>query len=185
MAVERPYISVVVPLYNEAENLDDLHREMSAALESMGRTYELVLVDDGSTDGTRQRLLSREEADPRVRVVLLRRNFGQTAAFSAGFDRAEGEEVTLDVSTIIGTGSATFVDAGADGEFGTADDIDLGSSITGTTGLDGTFQATIISFDVGVYEITASSDVMVLTALRESAVEFFLSAAMARFFLPI
>jgi len=92
-AAARPAISVVVPLYNEAENLDDLHREMSAALESMGREFELVLVDDGSTDGTRERLLALEEADPRVRVVLLRRNFGQTAAFSAGFDRAEGEIV--------------------------------------------------------------------------------------------
>jgi len=89
----RPEISVVVPLYNEAENLDDLHREMTQALEPMGREFELVLVDDGSTDGTRERLLALEEADPRVRVVLLRRNFGQTAAFSAGFDRAEGDVV--------------------------------------------------------------------------------------------
>jgi len=92
-APTRPEISVVVPLYNEAENLDDLHREMSAALESTGREFELVLVDDGSTDGTRARLLALEESDPRVRVVLLRRNFGQTAAFSAGFDRAEGDVV--------------------------------------------------------------------------------------------
>jgi glycosyltransferase involved in cell wall biosynthesis len=94
MAAEaRPAISVVVPLYNEIENLDDLHREMSMALESTGRAFELVLVDDGSTDGTRQRLLALEDTDPRVRVVLLRRNFGQTAAFSAGFDRAEGSIV--------------------------------------------------------------------------------------------
>jgi len=92
-APTRPEISVVVPLYNEAENLDDLHREMSTALESTGREFELVLVDDGSTDGTRARLLALEESDPRVRVVLLRRNFGQTAAFSAGFDRAEGDFV--------------------------------------------------------------------------------------------
>jgi glycosyltransferase involved in cell wall biosynthesis len=92
-APTRPAISVVVPLYNEAENLDDLYREMSAALESMGRGFELVLVDDGSTDGTGQRLLDLADADPRVRAVLLRRNFGQTAAFSAGFDRAEGEIV--------------------------------------------------------------------------------------------
>ncbi len=92
-AETRPAISVVVPLYNEAENLDDLYREMSVALESTGRTFELVLVDDGSTDGTRERLLALEETDPRVRVVLLRRNFGQTAAFSAGFDRAEGDIV--------------------------------------------------------------------------------------------
>ena len=89
----RPVISVVVPLYNEVDNLDDLHREMTAALEPTGRPFELVLVDDGSTDGTRDRLVSLEEEDPRVKVVLLRRNFGQTAAFSAGFDRAEGDLV--------------------------------------------------------------------------------------------
>jgi glycosyltransferase involved in cell wall biosynthesis len=94
MAAEnRPAISVVVPLYNEVDNLDDLHREMTAALESTGRPFELVLVDDGSADGTRESLVALENDDPRVKVVLLRRNFGQTAAFSAGFDRAEGDIV--------------------------------------------------------------------------------------------
>jgi len=89
----RPYVSVVVPLYNEADNVADLHREVTAALETTGRPFELVLVDDGSTDGTRRRVLELEALDPRVRAVLLRRNFGQTAAFSAGFDRARGEIV--------------------------------------------------------------------------------------------
>jgi glycosyltransferase involved in cell wall biosynthesis len=89
----RPALSVVVPLYNEAENLDHLHREMIAALESTGQTFEIVLVDDGSTDGTCERLLALEQTEPRVKVVLLRRNFGQTAAFSAGFDRAAGDIV--------------------------------------------------------------------------------------------
>src|SRR3990172_10626095 len=85
-----PHISVVIPLYNEADNLGDLHRELTAALGGPGREYEILLVDDGSTDATREKLLALEEHDPRVRAVLLRRNFGQTAAFSAGFDRARG-----------------------------------------------------------------------------------------------
>jgi glycosyltransferase involved in cell wall biosynthesis len=86
-------ISVVVPLYNEKENLADLHRQLSAALGPLGRSFELVLVDDGSRDGTREELLDLEARDPRVKAVLLRRNFGQTAAFSAGFDHSRGDVV--------------------------------------------------------------------------------------------
>jgi len=89
----RPDVSIVVPLYNEADNVEDLHRQLTAALEPSGRSFELVLVDDGSTDGTREKVLALEARDPRVRPVLLRRNFGQTAAFSAGFDRSRGELV--------------------------------------------------------------------------------------------
>jgi glycosyltransferase involved in cell wall biosynthesis len=90
---ERPHISVVIPVFNEAENLDDLYRELTAALQPALHPYELVLVDDGSTDGTREKLLALELADARVRPVLLRRNFGQTAAFAAGFDHARGDIV--------------------------------------------------------------------------------------------
>ncbi len=90
---ERPQISIVVPLYNERDNLADLHAQLSAALAPTGRPFELVLVDDGSTDGTREALLALEARDPHVQAVLLRRNFGQTAAFSAGFDRSRGEVV--------------------------------------------------------------------------------------------
>ncbi|HUG54887.1 MAG TPA: glycosyltransferase family 2 protein [Vicinamibacteria bacterium] len=89
----RPYLSVVIPVFNEEENVADLHRELTASLEPGGRPYEILMVDDGSRDGTLQRLLEIEGRDRRVRVLRLRRNFGQTAAFSAGFDHARGEVV--------------------------------------------------------------------------------------------
>jgi glycosyltransferase involved in cell wall biosynthesis len=89
----KPLLSVVIPLYNEAENVEDLHRQLTASLDPMGQPYELILVDDGSRDGTLKRLLAIEAADPRVRVLRLRRNFGQTAAFSAGFDHARGKVI--------------------------------------------------------------------------------------------
>jgi glycosyltransferase involved in cell wall biosynthesis len=88
-----PRVSVVIPVFNEAENLTDLHRELTSSLASLGQPYEILLVDDGSTDSSLERLLAIEAADPRVRVLRLRRNFGQTAAFSAGFDHARGEIV--------------------------------------------------------------------------------------------
>jgi glycosyltransferase involved in cell wall biosynthesis len=89
----RPALSVVIPLYNEAENVADLHAQLTAALDPMAVPYELLLVDDGSTDDTPRRLLEIERRDPRVRVLRLRRNFGQTAAFSAGFDHARGDVI--------------------------------------------------------------------------------------------
>jgi glycosyltransferase involved in cell wall biosynthesis len=93
MKPTRPELSVVIPVYNEADNVAELHRQLTAALEGLKRPYEVLLVDDGSTDGTLARLVEIETADPRVRVLRLRRNFGQTAAFSAGFDHARGDVV--------------------------------------------------------------------------------------------
>ena len=92
-----PELSVVIPLYNEEPNLTELHRELTTVLGTWGRPYELVLVDDGSTDGSVRLLREIHTRDPRVRVVLLSRNFGQTAAFAAGFAHARGRLVaTLD-----------------------------------------------------------------------------------------
>ena len=92
-----PQISVVVPLYNEAANIEALHAELTAVLNGLGRPYELILVDDGSTDATFEALAALHARDPHVAVIRFRRNFGQTAAFAAGFDRARGPViVTLD-----------------------------------------------------------------------------------------
>lgn len=88
-----PDLSVVVPLYNEEPNVAELHRELTAALGAWGRPYELLFVDDGSTDGTFPVLQELQAGDPCVRVVALRRNFGQTAAFAAGFAHARGRMV--------------------------------------------------------------------------------------------
>jgi glycosyltransferase involved in cell wall biosynthesis len=88
-----PFLSVVIPLFNEAENVRDLYTQLTESLEAFGRPYEVLLVDDGSTDDTVPRLVAIEAQDPRVRVLSLRRNFGQTAAFSAGFDHARGQVV--------------------------------------------------------------------------------------------
>lgn len=90
-------VSVVIPLLNEAENLESLHAQLDAALSGIYRTYEIIFVDDGSTDGSFEILQEIAARDPHVRVIQLRRNFGQTPAFSAGFDQARGEViVTMD-----------------------------------------------------------------------------------------
>ncbi|MBN2372077.1 MAG: glycosyltransferase family 2 protein [Vicinamibacteria bacterium] len=88
-----PGISLVIPIYNEVDNVVSLHHELTGVLAQMGRSYEIILVDDGSNDGTRERLAAIADSDPCVRLLLLRRNFGQTAAFSAGFDHARGDVV--------------------------------------------------------------------------------------------
>jgi glycosyltransferase involved in cell wall biosynthesis len=90
-------LSVVIPVFNEEETVPHLYAEVRAALDKLGTPYEVLVVDDGSTDGSLARLLACTKDDPRWRVVALRRNFGQTAALAAGFDYAQGEViVTLD-----------------------------------------------------------------------------------------
>lgn len=86
-------ISVVAPVYNEEGNILPLHQRLVAALEPLGRSFEIVLVDDGSRDRSFMELSLLAATDERVRVVQLRRNFGQTAAMTAGIDHARGEIV--------------------------------------------------------------------------------------------
>jgi glycosyltransferase involved in cell wall biosynthesis len=90
-------VSIVSPVFNEVENVETLCAKLHASLSRLGRSYEAVLVDDGSTDGTWEKLVEMTRKYPCMRVLRLRRNFGQTAAMSAGFHHARGEIViTLD-----------------------------------------------------------------------------------------
>jgi glycosyltransferase involved in cell wall biosynthesis len=86
-----PVLSVVIPVRNESPNIPELYRELTATLTTAGRSYELIFVDDGSTDDTFEVLARLQAVDPRLRVIRFRRNFGQTAAFSAGFAKARGQ----------------------------------------------------------------------------------------------
>ena len=85
-----PELSVVIPIFNEAQNIEPLCRELTATLEGWSRPYEVIFVDDGSVDGSFDALAAAHARDPRVTVIQLRRNFGQTAAFAAGFAAARG-----------------------------------------------------------------------------------------------
>ncbi len=90
-------LSVIMPVYNEAGNLSRLHAELSEVLGRLGRSYEILAIDDGSVDDSLEILRGLQAGDPHLRVIRFRRNFGQTAAFSAGFDHAQGRIViTID-----------------------------------------------------------------------------------------
>ncbi|MEO8435690.1 MAG: glycosyltransferase family 2 protein [Pyrinomonadaceae bacterium] len=86
-----PEVSVFLPVFNEEPNLRPLHAKLCEALESLGRTTEIIYVDDGSSDGSLKVLREIAQTDARVRVVALRRNYGQTAAMAAGIDAARGQ----------------------------------------------------------------------------------------------
>src|SRR5947209_1912570 len=90
-ASEAPDISVFLPVFDEEPNLRLLHEKLDKALQKLGRTAEIIYVDDGSTDGGLEVLRSLAALDPRVRVIALRRNYGQTAAMAAGIDAARGK----------------------------------------------------------------------------------------------
>ncbi len=90
-------LSIVLPIYNEAGNLQLFIPELSAALGALGRTYEIIAVDDGSSDDSVAILRTLKSDEPHLRIVRFRRNFGQTAAFAAGFDLSRGRYViTMD-----------------------------------------------------------------------------------------
>jgi glycosyltransferase involved in cell wall biosynthesis len=92
-----PVISIVIPLYNEEESIAHLHQALDAAMTNLGVPAEVIIVDDGSRDRSFAMLRAIAQTDPRFTIVRLRRNFGQTAAFQAGFDRARGDViVTMD-----------------------------------------------------------------------------------------
>ncbi|HYT74583.1 MAG TPA: glycosyltransferase family 2 protein [Vicinamibacterales bacterium] len=88
-----PEISVVIPMRNESPNVERLYRELTSSLTGFGRPYEIVAIDDGSTDDTFEQLARLQSRDARLRVIRFRRNFGQTAGFAAGFAHARGRYI--------------------------------------------------------------------------------------------
>lgn len=86
-------ISVVIPLYNEEENIPPLYDELSAALNNLGLEYEVIVIDDGSKDNSFAKLKAIHERDPRWHIISFRRNFGQTAGMAAGFEASRGQTV--------------------------------------------------------------------------------------------
>src|SRR3972149_11957730 len=93
MMNSRPYLSIIVPLYNEEESVHLLYEKIHNACDSIGLPYEMVFIDDGSRDRTFTILEQIHQQDSRVKVVKFRKNYGQTSAMSAGFRAASGKIV--------------------------------------------------------------------------------------------
>jgi glycosyltransferase involved in cell wall biosynthesis len=92
-----PYISVIVPVYNEQDNLEPLTRELAEVLEGVNRPYEILFVDDGSTDASPQKMEELRQQNTCIRMIRFKNNCGQTAAFDAGFKAARGDVIiTMD-----------------------------------------------------------------------------------------
>lgn len=87
----QPELSIVIPIYNELENLDRLYEKVTNCLESLGRSFEILCIDDGSRDGSHIKLAELAKKDQRLKVIRFVRNFGQTAALAAGIDYSSGE----------------------------------------------------------------------------------------------
>lgn len=93
----QPYVSILIPLYNEVESIPEMYAQVSAACVALGRPYEILWIDDGSKDGSAKALDDLVARDAHVRVVHFRRNFGKSSALAAGFERVRGQIVlTLD-----------------------------------------------------------------------------------------
>jgi len=90
-------LSLVIPVFNEQENLEQLYKEITVSCKKLNKSYEVIFIDDGSTDDSLNVLVRMQKRDSRIRVIRLRKNFGQTAALSAGFDHSHGDIIiTLD-----------------------------------------------------------------------------------------
>lgn len=97
MTINNPELSIIIPLYNEEGNVPLLFEELSGVLDKLEYSYEVICIDDGSTDKTLEQLRDVYAEDKRWRIISFRRNFGQTAAMTAGFDAAEGKRIiTID-----------------------------------------------------------------------------------------
>ena len=92
---DKPVISIIAPIYNEYENIPELYQRIKEVLDSTGELWELVTIDDGSTDGSTDRLRELGEQDPRVRPVIFARNFGHQIAVTAGLDYSRGDAVVI------------------------------------------------------------------------------------------
>src|SRR6266545_7981130 len=91
----KPTFSIIAPIYNEAESIPELYRRLSLVMDATGQLWELVLVDDGSSDHSTMLMSELAEKDPRVRPVIFARNFGHQIAVTAGLDYARGEAVVI------------------------------------------------------------------------------------------
>lgn len=87
--------SIIAPIYNEIDNLSELHRRVKEVMDSSAEPWELILVDDGSTDGSTEKIRELAEADSRIRPVIFARNFGHQVAITAGWDYARGDAVII------------------------------------------------------------------------------------------